>query len=334
MIIKSYELSKIDFTLNNYILFYGKNEGIKTEEIQKITKKKEKRDISYYDEKQILDNEEIFFNNILSGSLFNNEKIIIINRATDKLIKILARLTDKNIQDVLIIVNTGVLEKKSKLRSLFEKEKDFICVPVYPDSSEILSKLAQKYFADKKILISPYNINIIVSKCNGDRALLKNEIEKIEVFARTKKQITTEHLLRLINLTENHSISELIDHCLCKNIKKTINILNENNFNIEDAIIIVRTFLNKSKRILKLSDEFRKNKDLNKTISAAKPPIFWKDKEIVKQQIHKWTPLKIKELIYELNEIELQIKKNSFNAINLISDFILNQSDPDANIQI
>ena len=181
------------------------------------------------------------------------------------------------------------------------------------------------------ILISPYNINIIVSKCNGDRALLKNEIEKIEVFARTKKQITTEHLLRLINLTENHSISELIDHCLCKNIKKTINILNENNFNIEDAIIIVRTFLNKSKRILKLSDEFRKNKDLNKTISAAKPPIFWKDKEIVKQQINSWSCENAEKLTYEINEIELLIKKFSASSVNILSDFIIEQATSTSN---
>ena len=113
---------------------------------------------------------------------------------------------------------------------------------------------------------------------------------------------------------------------MAKNEKKTINILNENNFNSEDCIIIIRTFLNKSKKILKLSKEYQINKDLNKTIANARPPIFWKDKEIVKQQINKWTPNQINELIFDLSEIELQIKKNYTNSINIISDFILNQS--------
>jgi DNA polymerase-3 subunit delta len=167
---------------------------------------------------------------------------------------------------------------------------------------------------------------LIVSKCSGDRATLINELEKIEFFVKNGKKITEEKLTKLINLTENHSISELIDHCLAKNKKQTINILNENNFNNEDCILITRTFLNKSKKILKLSNEFKANKNIDLTISSAKPPIFWKDKEITKQQIHKWTPENISKLIYKLSEIELLIKRNINNSINIITDFILTQS--------
>ena len=118
----------------------------------------------------------------------------------------------------------------------------------------------------------------------------------------------------------------LIDNCLAKNTKKTINILNENNFSNDDTIMILRTLLNKSKKILYLSNEFKKNKNIDLTISSARPPIFWKDKEIVKQQIKKWTPEKIKNLIYKLNDIELNIKKNINNSVILITDFIIEQS--------
>ena len=62
------------------------------------------------------------------------------------------------------------------------------------------------------------------------------------------------------------------------------------------------------------------------TISSAHPPIFWKDKEITKQQIYKWSPKSIKKLIYKLADVELLIKKNMNNSINLITDFILEQS--------
>ena len=132
--------------------------------------------------------------------------------------------------------------------------------------------------------------------------------------------------MKLINLSENHGISELIDNCLAKNQKKTLNILNENIFTSEDCILIIRTFLNKSKRILKLCNEFENSKNIETTISSAKPPIFWKDKEIVKQQIYKWKPEKIKKLIYELFEIELIVKKNLNNSVNLVTDFILDKS--------
>ena len=132
-----------------------------------------------------------------------------------------------------------------------------------------------------------------------------------------------EEIIKLINLSENHSISDLVDNCLAKNGKKTINILNENNFSNEDCVLILRALLSKSKKILNLSEEFKKNNNIELTISSAKPAIFWKDKDIVKQQIFRWNPDNIKKLIYELLEIEYVIKKNLNNAVNLVTDFIL-----------
>ena len=172
---------------------------------------------------------------------------------------------------------------------------------------------------------------MIVNKCNGDRETLLNELQKIEYFSINGKKITSENITKLTNLIENHSVSELIDSCLVKNKKKIINILNENNFNNDDCILITRTFLNKLKKILKLSREFENNKNIDLTISSAKPPIFWKDKEIIKQQIYKLTPKNIKQLIYRLSEIELLIKKNIHNSINLITDFILDQASSNTN---
>ncbi len=179
---------------------------------------------------------------------------------------------------------------------------------------------------EKNIFISQSNINLIINRCNGDRGILKTEIEKIENFSVGRKKITEESILKLTNLIENHDISELIDNCLAKNQKKTMQILSENNFSSDDCIIIVRTFLSKSKRILYLSKEFEKNKSIEKTILSAKPPIFWKDKELVKAQIQKWKPHKIQKLIYDINNIEILIKKNLSNSLNFVTDLILEKA--------
>jgi DNA polymerase-3 subunit delta len=323
MIIKSYEINKINPDLYNFLLFYGKNEGLKNE-ITKIIIKKQ-NNVLHYDEKEILDNENDFIESILTKSLFEEKKIIIVKRSTDKILKIVENLHSKNIEDV-IIINADNLEKKSKLRSYFEKNKELICVPFYPDNDQTLSKLAYNYLIDKKIVISQANINLVINKCSGDREALLNELQKIEHYSKGGKKITSENIVQLTNLIENHSISELVDNCLAKNKKKIISILNENNFNNEDCIVISRLFLNKSKKLLQLSTEFKKNKNIELTISTAKPPIFWKDKEITKKQINQWKPENIKELIYKLSEIELLIKKNINNSINLITDFILEQS--------
>ena len=324
MIKKSYEIQKL-FKSYNYYLFYGKNDGAKQEEIEKIISSNKNKSLLKYDEKYILMNSENFLNDIYSGSLFENEKIIVINSATDRIIKIIEQIISKKSLNIYIIIEADALEKKSKLRNFFEKEKELISVAFYPDTQETLSKIANNYLKDKKIILSQSNINLIVNRSNGNRGLLKNELQKIEFYSKNKK-LTSEAILKLTNLTENFSMNELIDNCLAKNQKKTILILNENNFSNEDCIQIIRLFLNKLKKILQLSKQLEKNNNLEKTISEAKPPIFWKDKEITKKQISIWKTKNIKNLIYKLNEIELSMKKNFNISINLVTNFILEQS--------
>ena len=251
---------------------------------------------------------------------------MIENKTIDKIFKIIEMLITKDVRDILIILNADNLEKKSKLRSFFEKDKKLVCVPFYPDNDQVLSKLTYNFLRNKNITISSENINLITNKCSGDREFLMNELHKIELFCKNGKKIDNKNLTKLINLNENHSISELIDNCLAQNKKKIINILNENNFSNDDCIMITRSFIIKAKKLLALSMAFETNKNMDLTISSANPPIFWKEKEIIKQQIYKWKPNNIKQLIYTLNSTELQIKKNINNSINLITDFIILQS--------
>ena len=329
MIIKHFNLNKIELTKNKFVLFYGKNDGLKKESLNMLLKKF--NNVSFFEEKEILDNSKHFIENLLSGSLFEDQKIISIKRATDKILKIIDEVIIRNIEDIIIILDAENLEKKSKLRLFFEKNKQYVCVPFYPDNAQSLSKLSFDYFRNKNIQISQSSINLIINKSNGDRGVLFNELKKIELYCLNRTKVTEGEIVKLVNLAEDHDISYLIDNCLAKNEKKTMNILNENNFTNEDCILISRIFLNKAKKILKLSNEFEKNKDMELTINSAKPPIFWKDKEITKQQIYKWKPKNVKKLIYKLNEIELNIKKNLNNSINLISDFVLEQSSNKTN---
>ena len=328
MIIKYFNLKPDLLKENKIVLFYGNNEGLKNEVISKITNNTK---LSSYDEREILENNNTFFEKFLSGSLFEDEKIFLIKRATDKFLKIVEELSQREIQNSSIIINANALEKKSKLRNFFEKDKRLVSVPFYPDTTETLSKLAQTIFRNEKIAISTSDINLIVDKCSGDRLFLKNEITKIIQYSKNKKKITTQDIKKLINLSENYNISELVDSCLVKNAKKTMKILNENNFNNDDCILILRSIMNKSKKILLLSEEFEKNNNIDLTISSAKPPIFWKDKENVKEQIYKWKSKNIKNLIYKLSELELTIKKNINNSLSLITDFILEEASRKTN---
>ena len=326
MIIKSFELNKIKLENYKLFLFYGDNEGLKEETIRNLFEKNYLEKIHRYEEKEILENINGFFNSVLTKSFFDNEKLIIVNRATDKIRETVEDLMEKNPEDIKIILNSKNLEKKSTLRKIFEKEKSVICVPFYEDNSQTLNSIISLFFRNKKIPISQQLINVLIERSRGDRKNLNNELQKIEAYSLNKKNLNLEEIIRLTNLAENYSASELVDHSLAKNTRKTVTILNENNFSDEDNIIIIRTLLTKLKRLIKINELVDEKNSIEQAISASKPPVFWKDKPLVTQQIKSWNKDHLKNLIYKTNEIELLIKKNSSLAKNILSDFIINNS--------
>ena len=326
MIIKSFELNKLELNNYKFYLFYGDNEGSKEEAIKKIFEQNYLDKIYRYEEKEILDNIDNFFNSILTRSFFDNEKLIIINRATDKIRETIEDLIEKNPEDIKIILNSKNLEKKSTLRKIFEKEKSIICVPFYEDNNQTLNSMISLFFRNKKIPISQQLINVLIERSRGDRKNLNNELEKIDAYLLNKKNLNLEEIIKLTNLAENYNASELVDHSLAKNTRKTVTILNENNYSDEDNIIIIRTLLAKLKRLVKIHELVEEKNNIEQAVSASKPPIFWKDKPLVIQQIRSWKKEHLKDLIYKTNDIEFLIKKNSTIAKNILSDFIINNS--------
>ena len=323
MIVKSFELNKIKIKSKKVFLLHGENQGHKTQIIEEVFKPQYTQNIYCYEEGEIVSNIQLFFNNLLSKSFFETEKLVIINRATDKIKNIIEEIIEKKIEDVVFVLNASLLEKKSKLRSFCEKDDETVSVPFYEDNNQTLSGIVNNFFRQRKIPISQMAINLIVERCRGDRQNLKNELEKIKSFTKDKNRIDIKDLLKLTNLAENYNVSELVDNCLAKNKKRTINILNENNYSLEDCILIIRTLLTKTKRLVKLCEKMQEIKDVDAAISGFKPPIFWKEKEIVKQQIRAWSNKNVKNLIYQINEIELLIKKHSSSSVNILSNFII-----------
>ncbi len=325
MILKPYQLSSTNKINSNFFLFYGQNEGHKNEAIEQILKTGFEKNIFRYEEDEIFNNYSNFITELLNKSFFGDKKIIIISRTSEKIYTLIDDIIDKNIEDIKIIINSKPLDKKSKLRSNFEKKKNLICIAFYNDDNTTLANLANKFFLENKIPISREILNLLVERCRGDRINLKNEMSKIESFLKDKKKISVDEILRLTNLAENYSFSELADACLGKNKKKTLLIINENKFSSEDCVTIIRIFLAKAKRIFALKTMENENKNIDECLSKYKPQIFWKDKEVVRQQINNWSLDKIHELIFFINDLELSIKKNNLNSVNLLNDFILTQ---------
>ena len=322
MIIKSFELDKLNLIKSNLHLIYGNNEGIKEDIINKYYLNNFDGDVLKYEEQEILSNKDEFISSLLTKSLFDNKKLIIISRATDKLFVLFSEFLEREISDIQIIIKSSTLEKKSKLRSIFEKEKQMICTPVYEDDTRSLNFYIQNFLRENKLNLSQEIKNLLIERSKGDRINLKNELSKIKNLSISKKTLNVEDVIKLSNIAENYTVFELSDNYLAKNSKKVSNILNENNYSSEDCILIIRTILNKSKRLLKIRTEIDNNKNIDQVLSNFKPPIFWKEKDIIKKQVKLWSSKEIKELIFKINSLEISVKKNSTNSILFVSDFV------------
>ena len=323
MIIKLHEFDRLKIQEFNFYLFYGLNSGLIEETINKNFRNLYSKNIINYEEAELINNINEFKERIFNKSFFDDNKLIIINRASNKILPVIEELNEKSIEDTKIIIKTEILEKKSKLRNFFERNKDMIITAFYEDNQKSLSLIIQKYFREKKISISNEIISLIIRRSKGNRINALNEIEKIASFSKSRNNITLEDVFKLTNLAQNHNISELVDQYLSKNKKKTIEMLNENNINVEENIFIIRSFLNKLNKLKKLKNILKQNQNIEKVLSSFKPPIFWKDKEITKQQLNNLSLNEIKTLIHKVNNLELLIKKNNQLSNHIINDFIL-----------
>ena len=322
MIVKNYESKKIDIKLNKFFLLNGDNDGAKEDFIKSILKEKYVNSEIYF-ENEILNNLENFYSSVSTKSFFDDEKIIIIKKSTNKILNLVEEIREKSFKDLILILNADLLDKKSKLRNFFEKEKETICVAFYADTHQTLNIIANNFLRDIKLSLSQQSINLIIEKSNGSRQHLQNELEKISSLSLTNKKIEINQIMKITNLGNQNTISELIDLCLIKNKVKMIKMLNENNFTGDDSILILRSLLNKTKRLFNLSKSYQVNRNIDSLVLSYKPTIFWKEKDLVKQQIKIWSLINIKKLISQISTIEQLVKQTPLQSKNILSDFLL-----------
>ena len=243
MIVKQFEISKINFKDKNFYLFYGENEGHKNQILADYFKPFYKNKTYNYDEKEILENKNNFFNSILTKSFFEENKLIVIARSTDKIKDTIQEVILKDIINIKIILLAGILEKKSKLRNFFEKEKNTVCIPFYSDSRQTLDKISINFFKEKKIPISQEVINLLIERCRGDRENLKNELQKIESFTKFKKTISYEDIQQKMVLRDERDKNR-VESPLIK--APEAHFIDTSDLDIEDVFLLARSIIDQT----------------------------------------------------------------------------------------
>jgi len=316
MIVKSFEIQKklSNFLKYNLFLLYGENNGLKKDikDLIKNTLKIKETDIeslSFY-ESDLINNQENFYSTIYSGSLFGNKKIITINDGTDKIISIINDVLEKYPENILILIFSDQLDKKSKLRSLFETGTKTLCIPCYLDNERDLENIVRTELKKDNIILSRESVNLLIEKSNNDRNNIKNEIEKIRSFALNKKNLDFNEIKSIINFSGEYKSEILVNECLCGNILQYKKILSELYSNTVNQILLLRILANKLQRLLKIKEQQNKYSDLENLLNTSRPPIFWKEKPLVKKQLNIWSLNAVKKALQEINDTELLCKKN------------------------
>jgi DNA polymerase-3 subunit delta len=315
MLLKSQEISlkKKDFFKEKVILLYGENQDLINDLNQQITSKfieEEKRPKSFFEE-DIIKNPENIISYYLNGSLFDdNKNISIIKNCSDKVLDIINKIKN-NINDNIIILNSEVLLKNSKLRQFGEYDKLAICIPCYQETKFDIKKFLTQQLQINNIQLSDSQSETIIGSSSLKRSKIKEVIEKINVYKNSEK-ITDQIIDEICTDADLKKNDEIIDILLSKN-EKSINefISNMSNYekNFIEIIIILRSF------IIKILDVQKNNKNLSidERIERYKPPIFWKDKDRIKNILKIWNTNNLEKFLSNLNVIETEFKRNDLN---------------------
>jgi DNA polymerase III subunit delta len=324
MIFKSYILEQNLKTIDEYqiILFYGENQGLKEEFKKNIKINNKSNEILNLLQDEIIKNENLLINEITNKSLFNNKKIIFIDQVNEKILNILEKIIE-DISDEKIIVFAGNLDKKSKLRSYFEKSKLSGVVPCYQDNEITIRKIITNKLSGYQGL-STQVINFIIQNTGLDRSKVNNEIKKIESCFLEKK-IDLEKIDLLLNIKTNEDFNKLKDEALNGNKIKTNKLLADTVFESENNIYYLSLINQRINKLYDIEKMKQNNSNVETLVSNLKPPVFWKDKPILIEQINKWNKDKIQIALKKTYSVELQIKtsssiKNDLLIKNLIVD--------------
>jgi len=326
MILKSYIVEQNIEILKNYqaTLIYGQNYGIKDDIKQQLKNKNKNSEIIIFFEEEILKNKNILYKNIVNESLFNSKKIIFIHEASDKIINQICECLETENKEIKIYIFADNLEKKSKLRNLFETNKTLAIFSCYEDNERTLIAYINKELEGYKGLSGEIT-NSIISNSNMDRRVIKSELIKIKNLFLEKK-INKEEVLEILNIKNNTSFDEIRDNALNGEKKKINKLLSEINLLNEDTFFYLNNLNYRIMRLQEIIKISEGNEDkYEKTLNTLKPPIFWKDKPLVAQQLKKWNLESLILLTTKISETEILMKKNSYlrNDI-IIKDLIIN----------
>ncbi|OUW73816.1 MAG: DNA polymerase III subunit delta [Pelagibacteraceae bacterium TMED216] len=321
MIIKSFLVEKNIEELKNFksILIYGENQGLVSDIKESLIKKLKIRPKNYF-VSDFLNNKNIILNEFTNSSLFGDQDLIFLNNAEDKICDDISNLISIESQTKLI-VTSGKLETKSKLRAMYEKDKNLACVPCYKDNDYTLINYAQNKLKGIDG-ISKEIIQYIIENSDGNRGIINSEIKKIIALS-TSEKITLDKIEKLLNEKNIEEFKDLMNATIEGNKQKLNKLIGNYRLTDENLFLFLNQTSQRLLRIKQMKVLFEHSNNIEQTLSNLKPKVFWKDKNSYIIQFNRWKNKDLNKIIKDLNQVELSLKSKSQINKNILFKMFL-----------
>ena len=325
MILKSYLVENNTNSLKSYIctLFYGENNGLKIDFKNKIKYENKESEVINLFEEDLLNNKNILLSEVNNLSLFTSKKIIFLHELSDKVFNTVENILNKRNEDVQVYIFSKILDKKSKLRALFEKKKELAAIPCYQDNERTLHQYISNKLKNLKG-VTPEIINFIMKNSYLDRGIINGEIEKIKTYF-TNNHIERNEIESLLNIKDDESFEKIRDATLLGDKLNVNKLIGEIRFQSEENFYYLNQLYIRFSKLLEIQDFNESVKDYEVTLEQIKPRIFWKDKPALLRQLKIWDIQGIQLAINDISKIEILMKRNSqINNGTLIKNLLIN----------
>ena len=309
---------------NHYspILIYGPNEGLVRDnflKLKEIFNKNNAEEISFTG-KLINDQPEALIDEIQTVSMFNDQKIIIIEQPIDKNIELFEEAFTALPDHTLIIILASNLTKTSKIRKFFENSEQYFSCANYEDDFRSNSQQIQNLEKSINKTLNRDIKNYLNQNLSSDRMISKNEIEKLILLYAENDQIPgLENIKLIFNDNPDLGLNKISQLAFSGQPKKVSINLNKIFAEGVSPVAIIRVMLNYVLRIQTTQIALKKTNDFDSAIKSLKPPVFWKDKDNFKLHCKKWP---INQTILNFNllvDTELNCKSD-YNLTNILCE--------------
>ncbi|MGY8985081.1 MAG: DNA polymerase III subunit delta [Sphingomonadales bacterium] len=300
------------------VLIYGPDEGLVRERAHRISKQvvedlSDPFNVVRPSLSQVIEEPSILLDELLSLSMVGGRRLVRLDGAEDKAYQGLEQALSgipKDGEKNLLVVTAGNLKPSSKIRKLFEGLEIAVTIACYADSSKDVEELIIEVLGANNLKADPQAISFLLNNLGSDRLISRSELEKIVLYAgdRIDRVIKLEDVITLIGDSATLTLNDIASATTGGDLKRLDQLLERAQSQGENAIAIIRALSRRLQQFHLVKGLIEAGQPIDSAIGKLRPPLFFKEKDIFRNQLFLWSSQKLGKALLLLSDAELGCK--------------------------